>query len=142
MFHQRTATRQLENEADEVVATRLLVWKSAPKPADKSSEHMDYPLPLDDWRQMIVEATRRIRAGALNKVVLSRVCDVEFTDVIDPIRVIESLDTRYPDCYRFLMEVESGHAFFGATPELMAEVHDSNLHTMALAGSRKRGATP
>jgi menaquinone-specific isochorismate synthase len=56
--------------------------------------------------------------------------------------VIGNLDSRYPDCYRFLFEVEPGHAFFGATPELMAEVHDSNLHTMALAGSRKRGATP
>lgn len=136
----RTAMRQLESEADAVldaIARLEASRKSTPK-----VDRISYPLPLDDWRRMITEATRRIHAGKLNKVVLSRVCDIDFQDSIDPVRVIENLDARYPDCYRFLLEVEPGHAFFGATPELMAEVHDSNLHTMALAGSRGRGATP
>lgn len=136
---QRTALRQLESEADAVV-DGLTHLEFAPKLSARV-QNIDYPLPLDDWRHMVIDATRRIRAGELNKVVLSRVCDVEFADSVDPVRVVEKLDTRYPDCYRFLLEIEPGHAFFGATPELMAEVHDSNLHTMALAGSRKRGTT-
>jgi menaquinone-specific isochorismate synthase len=136
----RSAMRELEHESHEVVEA-INHRRSLPTHSP-IVETINYPLLLDDWRHMINESTRRIRAEKLNKVVLSRVCDVEFTDSVDPIKVIENLDSRYPDCYRFLLEVEPGNAFFGATPELMAEVHDSNLHTMALAGSRKRGKTP
>jgi menaquinone-specific isochorismate synthase len=136
---QRSTLRHLEQDANDVVDA-LAHLKLSPV-LSASVEQIDYPLALDDWRRMITGATMRIHAGELNKVVLSRVCDVAFADPIDPVHVLENLGSRYPDCFRFLLEVEPGHAFIGATPELMAEVHDSNLHTMALAGSRKRGAT-
>jgi menaquinone-specific isochorismate synthase len=136
----RTALRHLENEADDLAESLACREPSAVPPTHV--KHIEYPLALDEWRHMISEATQRIHTGELHKVVLSRVCDVEFADTIEPACALENLDARYPDCYRFLLEVEPGHAFFGATPELIAEVHDSNLHTMALAGSRPRGATP
>ena len=51
------------------------------------------------------------------------------------------LSARYPECYRFLFEPQPGRAFFGATPELLAEVSGHQLHTIALAGSLQRGKT-
>ncbi|HLV35628.1 MAG TPA: isochorismate synthase, partial [Spirillospora sp.] len=48
----------------------------------------------------------------------------------------------YADCYRFLFEPRPYHAFYGATPELLAQVEGRRLRTMALAGSIRRGLTP
>jgi len=39
------------------------------------------------------------------------------------------------------LEPRPGHAFFGATPELLADVQGRNMKSMALAGSVARGAT-
>lgn len=94
-----------------------------------------------DWFRMIATTTRRIRQGDLKKVVLARAAHVEFPAPF-PLAVLHArLAARYPDCYRFLFEPAPGHAFFGATPELLAEVRGRNLHTIALAGSTPRGQT-
>lgn len=131
---------RLRLEADAVIASLDSPEAAAPPP--NQLERIDYPLSREVWRAMITDATTRISAGQLSKVVLSRLSDADFAQPVDPLSVLTRLSSRYPDCYRFLFEVQPGHAFYGATPELLAEVHDSNLHTMALAGSRGRGATP
>lgn len=132
--------KALEHEAEAAICQ----FSEYRAPADTAvaASRIRYPMARDDWRTMITTATDRIRAGRLDKVVLSRVCDAEFADTVDPVRVVAELEARYPDCYRFLFEVAPEHAFFGATPELLVEVHEAQLHTMALAGSRRRGATP
>jgi menaquinone-specific isochorismate synthase len=49
------------------------------------------------------------------------------------------LAQKYPETYRFLFEPRPYHAFYGATPELLATVDGLTIQTMALAGSIKRG---
>ncbi len=83
-----------------------------------------------------------MRLGELHKVVLSRTCDLTFTQRIDPLRAIARLGERYPETYRFLFEPQAQRAFFGATPELLAAVDGHRVRTAALAGSVRRGATP
>jgi len=110
--------------------------------ADHDAPHahtIQYPLTRAAWRGQITNATRRIRAGELEKVVLSRYADIEFDAPVDPILALETLDANYPTAYRFLVEVYPGHAFFGATPEVMAAKRGARLETAALAGSRPRG---
>jgi menaquinone-specific isochorismate synthase len=101
-----------------------------------------YPLPREAWRDAVTTATDEMRAGVYEKVVLSRTCDLTFDQAVDPVQVLAHLERRYPNAYRFLIEVLPGHSFFGATPELLASVEGSTLHTAALAGSRRRGVTP
>ncbi len=93
-----------------------------------------YPMSREDWRTRIIEATQRMRRGELDKVVLARTSEVAFSDPIDPLYALENLRERYHDCYRFLIEPAHGHAFFGATPEILAQVDGTHLHTAALAG--------
>ena len=94
-----------------------------------------------EWVEMISETTRRIRLGELKKVVLARCTHLELPSVF-PLAVLHArLAARYTECYRFLIEPQAGHAFFGATPELLAEVNGRELHTIALAGSLQRGST-
>lgn len=102
-----------------------------------------YPLDQAGWRQQITSATRRMQAGELDKVVLSRTCDVTFgndkADSVNPLDALERLARPYASSYRFLIEAAPGSAFFGATPELLAEVNGRLLKTVALAGSIRRG---
>lgn len=98
-------------------------------------------LPYPVWREQVLEATSRIRAGELEKVVLSRFKDVRFDAPVDPASALERLTRSYPQAYRFLIEVLPGHAFFGATPELLVSKDGNRIHTAALAGSRPRGRT-
>lgn len=93
------------------------------------------------WRSMVTEAVTRIRSGVLRKVVLSRALEASANGPFDPVAALERLDAHYPDTLRFLFEPVGGTSFFGASPELLAEVHESVLTTAALAGSRRRGRT-
>lgn len=103
---------------------------------------IDYPMPYDIWQNIILQATVTMKTGPLNKVVLSRVCEIRFNGraPIDSAR--HYLNQTYPDCHRFWFEPRPYHAFYGATPEMLARVDGRDLHTMGLAGSIRRGSTP
>jgi len=94
------------------------------------------------WHRLVSSATQRIRSGELDKVVLARARRLQTERPIDAADILARLSGRYPNCYRFLFEPLAGHAFYGATPELLAERSGSTLRTVALAGSIGRGATP
>lgn len=102
---------------------------------------LDYPMDFATWRDKILSATARMKQGELNKVVLSRVAEVRFDRPVDVLAALEYLAGAYPETYRFLFEPRPSHAFYGATPELLVDVRGSELATMALAGSMRRGET-
>ncbi len=91
------------------------------------------------WAHIVTEARGRIDSGELKKVVAAR--GLALNAPVDPLQALGRLSGKYPDCYRFLFEPEAGHAFFGASPELLASVSGQRLETMALAGSAPRGET-
>jgi menaquinone-specific isochorismate synthase len=92
-----------------------------------------------EWANMVTEATTRIGRGELQKVVLARAAEVNAQQPIDPLAALGALGERYSACHRFLIEPAPGHAFFGATPELLAQVDGDHIATAALAGSTRRG---
>ena len=101
---------------------------------------VDYPLSYSEWAQMIEKARQTFADTPLQKVVLSRIAQLRARRPIDILHVLTHLSARYPDCYNFLFEPQPGHAFLGATPELLVRVRGTALETMALAGSIQRGA--
>lgn len=111
-------------------------------PPGGTAVQVDYPLTRDAWRQQITDATRRMKAGELEKVVLSRGCDLTLDADVNPLAIHQRLRDRYPDTFRFLLEPSVGYAFFGATPELLITTRGQQLTTAALAGSIRRGQTP
>ncbi len=94
------------------------------------------------WHRLVTTATHRIQRGELAKVVLAQACRARSPHPVDPVAVLVHLRHNYPECYRFLIEPVPGHAFYGATPELLAEVSGSIVRTVALAGSIRRGRSP
>ncbi len=106
-----------------------------------SVKAIKYPMPYESWQEMITQATAEMGSGSLNKVVLSRVCEIRFTDHVNVDAALHYLNESYPDCHRFLFEPRPYHAFYGATPELLARVHGREIKVMGLAGSYPRGQT-
>lgn len=113
---------------------RLADTDTSPKPIE-----VNYPMPYAVWAQNITDATQRIQSTELQKVVLSRVAEIRFEQNVAIERALDYLGEHYPDCYRFLFEPRPHHAFYGATPELLASVQQRQLRTMGLAGSIRRG---
>ncbi len=103
---------------------------------------VSYPMPYETWVEKIETAVRQIRSAALKKVVLARVCQLRFRERVNVDGALAYLNEHYQDSYRFLFEPRPHHAFFGATPELLAKVEGGTLTSMALAGSIRRSDDP
>lgn len=108
---------------------------------DPSSVIITYPMSQESWAEKIKEVISRIKDTALQKVVLSRVCELRSRERIDVGRALSYLNIHATECTRFLFEPRPYHAFYGATPELLVQLSGTNVTTMALAGSMPRGAT-
>lgn len=102
---------------------------------------IDYPMRYPVWERMIGEATARIRAGGLRKVVLARAAELRFDAPLNLLPILRHLAAHYANCCRFLFEPRPRYAFYGASPELLASLRGRQLDTMALAGSAARGET-
>ncbi len=98
-----------------------------------------YPLSKEAWASQIQAAKDAMASTPLNKVVLSRVAEIRLPNRVNVDASLDYLQTEYANCFRFLFEPRPYHAFFGATPELLARVNGTSLTTMALAGSIGRG---
>jgi len=138
--------RELRGSLKQALAARA-AWLMAHDEADAAAipenaqTEITYPMSLASWTVMLHEAIRRIQSGELKKVVLARMCELRGKQPLDVDRAMAFLNDHYAGCYRFLFEPRPGHAFLGATPELLARVNGRELRTMALAGSQKRGRT-
>ena len=98
---------------------------------------LDFPMSRKHWDGIITTARQQINAGRLEKVVLSRVAEARLDANPDVDLALDRLRQTYPDCWRFLFEPRPGHAFFGATPELLAELRGN---TSAQYGCGRLGA--
>jgi menaquinone-specific isochorismate synthase len=86
-------------------------------------------------------ALERIDAGKFNKIVLARTRRIRADAPLHPLKMLNGLRQRFPDCYAFSIANGSGQSFIGATPERLARVSRGVLETEALAGSAPRGAS-
>ena len=107
-----------------------------------SMADINYPMSAGSWAKMIDRTTQSIQNGELEKVVLSRVCEIRTEQPIDAAATLPYLNQNYSDCYRFFFEPTPHNAFFGATPELLIRKKSGDITTMALAGSSARGQSP
>lgn len=87
----------------------------------------------DDWEATIVEAVGRIRAGAMDKVVLARRIVVEANRPFLSADILGRLAALYPSCMVFDVE-----GFIGASPELLIGRRGDALQSHPLAGTVAR----
>lgn len=94
-----------------------------------------------DYRAAVARALRHIESGELKKIVLARAKDLAADQPLHPLRMLNGLRQRFPDCYSFSFAQGRGPSFIGASPERLVRVSKGQLETEALAGSMRRGAT-
>jgi isochorismate synthase len=94
-----------------------------------------------EWMDMVANSVEKIRQGTFEKVVLARDIQLVLDDpseTFDITSTLQSLRENYPGAYVFA--IQRGESFFiGATPERLVLAQDGKIHTMALAGSVRRG---
>jgi len=93
-----------------------------------------------DYRAAVGRALGRIEAGEFSKIVLARAQDLTADRPLHPLRMLNGLRQRFPDCYAFSFAHGRGPSFIGASPERLVRVSKGRLETEALAGSIRRGA--
>jgi len=92
-----------------------------------------------DYRAAVAQALKRIASGELRKIVLARALDLDAGRPLHPLRMLNRLRQRFPDCYSFSFAHGRGPSFIGASPERLVRVRQGTLETEALAGSIGRG---
>jgi menaquinone-specific isochorismate synthase len=93
-----------------------------------------------DYRASVARALDRIAAGDFKKIVLARAQELTADRPLHPLRMLNGLRQRFPDCYAFSFTRGRGPSFIGASPERLVRVSKGRLETEALAGSIRRGA--
>jgi len=94
-----------------------------------------------DYRGAVARALERIGAGEFRKIVLARAQDLTAGRPLHPLRLLNGLRQRFPDCYAFSLANGRGQSFIGASPERLVRVSKGALETEALAGSTRRGSS-
>ncbi|MFT3831201.1 MAG: isochorismate synthase [Opitutaceae bacterium] len=97
--------------------------------------------PEDSYAANVTAGVAAIRAGRYRKIVLARARDLRATRRFHPLRALNVLRGRFPDCYAFSAGNGAGASFIGASPERLVAAAEGGLRTEALAGSAPRGRT-
>lgn len=109
-----------------------------PSPADGPSEFsVRAARPPADWQAAVAEATRRIRAGELDKVVLARLVEIEADRAFDVGTVLLRLAQQFPGCFLYLVD-----GFCGASPELLVARDGHTVRAHPMAGTKPRRGDP
>jgi menaquinone-specific isochorismate synthase len=94
---------------------------------------------VGEYRAAVARALERIGRGEFEKIVLARAQELTADEPLHPLRVLNGLRQRFPDCYAFSFSHGRGPSFIGASPERLVRVSRGGLETEALAGSMRRG---
>lgn len=95
----------------------------------------------EGWTDMIRWALDAIQGESLDKVVLARRVALALRDSMDPLLVLNHLETATPGCYHFALRPADGPAFVGASPERLFRRDGRHVTSEAVAGTRPRGQT-
>ncbi|WP_327351215.1 isochorismate synthase [Streptomyces sp. NBC_01304] len=113
----------------------------APRPKAELTCHREELPSAADWKNLVRQATGRIRAGVFEKVVLARELRVTASAPFDVPAAVERLRGANPGTTVFAVDHEE-YTFLGATPEYLVRVAGRSVHALGLAGTAPRGATP
>ncbi|MGU9865754.1 isochorismate synthase EntC [Kluyvera ascorbata] len=87
---------------------------------------------------MVARAAALTATPQVNKVVLSRLIDIEAEQTLDSGALLERLVAQNPASFNFHVPLPDGGVLLGASPELLLRKEGSLFHSLPLAGSARR----
>jgi menaquinone-specific isochorismate synthase len=94
-----------------------------------------------EWEESVRAILRAVEEGSVQKAVLARVLETEFTQPVDSLVSLGFLRSENRRAHVYLFEPHAGRTFLGAAPEVLAELRGGRLRATAVAGSIPRGKT-
>ncbi len=129
----------------ERVERRLAGLRSAPlpmlDPSPVTAARVASAMPPEHYVGAVERAVERIRAGALEKIVLAREVDVTAGAPHDVAAIHAILREAFPSCFVFAVG-RGDKTFLAASPELLIRRQGLRASTLALAGTTRRSADP
>ena len=113
---------------------------ASPRAPFDELQMLERPTPAE-YAGLVEAARARIRAGALDKVVLARTLEVRAGRTLDAGQLLRRLRAAEPAGYVFAASTGTG-TLVGASPELLAQVSGRTLKVNPLAGSAPRYGDP
>lgn len=95
-----------------------------------------------EFMAMVSEAVAAMGRGEAEKVVLSRLREIDCTETVDSNALMSQLIRQNPHNYHFHVPLSSGAVLAGASPELLISKHGSQFASCPLAGSAGRHPDP
>lgn len=94
------------------------------------------PLPTShlDYQRAFRTIHRRLQRGTVEKVVLSRIKEVNLSKGIA--ELFADLNSAYPNTFNYLISSPELGCWMGATPELLCQIDGLAIKTVALAGTK------
>ncbi|WP_058912783.1 isochorismate synthase MenF [Entomohabitans teleogrylli] len=134
-----SATLTLTLKPGEQAACRALLGAlrpAQPLPALRRDIRQENHFPGEAaWCELVQLATRTIAGGALDKVVLARASDLQFSRPVDAAALMAASRQVNLRCYHFYMAFDAREAFLGSSPERLWRRIGDELRTEALAGT-------
>lgn len=90
------------------------------------------------FEEMVARAAALTATPQVNKVVLSRLIDIETDKTIDSGALLERLIAQNPASFNFHVPLEDGGVLLGASPELLLRKEGAHFSSLPLAGSALR----
>jgi menaquinone-specific isochorismate synthase len=117
-----------------------LNWAETDEPffAPELIKRVDTPT-KSEWHQNVAHTLEQFQSGKLEKIVLARRSEFEFTEPIDGIQTLNKLQKIDPTAFYFCFQPLKNIAFIGATPERLYRREGNEIYSEAIAGTRPRG---
>ncbi len=95
-----------------------------------------------EFMAMVSEAVAAMGRGEAEKVVLSRLREIDCTETVDSDALMSQLVRQNPHNYHFHVPLSNGAVLAGASPELLIRKHGRHFTSCPLAGSAGRHPDP
>lgn len=92
----------------------------------------------DQFMEMVAHAAAATSQPDIDKVVLSRLIDIETDAPVDLDELLDRLISQNPTSYNFHVPLPDGDSLLGASPELLLRKSGKNFSSLPLAGSARR----
>lgn len=90
------------------------------------------------FKKAVREAAKEIRDGVMDKIVLSRVMEVESKEKLSLIHILQCLREEQPNSFLFAVERDD-KCFVGASPERLVKREGDRVVSACIAGTTGRG---
>lgn len=131
--------RSILSELESVVFSNAAA--DSPNGVPKLVSEKDFP-EKPRWEQMVRTALAACSEKRYEKIVLARRTVLGFSGSLNPLSVLQKLNQRALNSFKFCFQPECEQAFIGASPELLYYRNGRRLQSEAVAGTCVRGRTP